>query len=63
MSKAGVKTLLELLNTLPRKKVQDGVRSEDLLREVRDTPSQEILDNSLIILDMKNTPDTQSSEN
>lgn len=63
MSKAGVKTLLELLNTLPRKKVQDGVRSEDLLREVRDTRSQEILDNSLITLDMKNTPDTQSSEN
>lgn len=38
--------LMNLLDGLPRKKVSDGLLSEDMLREIRDGRAQEILDNS-----------------
>ena len=38
--------LLTLLDTLPRKANPEGVKSEDVLREIRDTRADDILDNS-----------------
>jgi len=38
--------LLKLLDTLPRKANPEGLRSEDVLREIRDTRANDILDAS-----------------
>ena len=38
--------LLDLLERLPRLKEQDGIRSEDVLRKIRDERAQEILSNN-----------------
>ncbi|MBT8410896.1 MAG: hypothetical protein KJP02_03735 [Octadecabacter sp.] len=38
--------LMELLDALPRSKTPDGRLSEDILRDIRDTRAQDILDNS-----------------
>ena len=41
-----VKKLLKMLDTIPRAKNPKGIRSEDLLREIRDGRAKEIIDNS-----------------
>lgn len=38
--------LMDLLDELPRSKTPDGRRAEDILRDIRDTRPQDILDNS-----------------
>ena len=38
--------LMKLLDDMPRDTTVDGVRSEDVLREIRDTRADEILSNS-----------------
>lgn len=38
--------LMKLLDDMPRDKTVDGVQSEDVLREIRDSRADEILSNS-----------------
>lgn len=38
--------LMKLLDDMPRDKTLDGVQSEDVLREIRDTRADEVLSNS-----------------